>query len=586
MKLHDRTRRSLSLLIFFLLGPMLAIGILVASGLRRMPSHARNFEYQATLRTGLHLEIGAVEYRSPNHIRLKSVRMIDDAALTAVFEAPEVDLQYIRTSAPERIFPGLENPQSTPGFWQLTVPVSVLKLEHYTSAASASLFQDLLRKLTARSNLLAEIPTLVIFEDVGVFCRLDRTGRGGEDSKAERFRFIKGTFHKIAGATLSRWTFQIPGVSEFETQKLSIVQAHQTRAVEMEWDTGTGMIPCDLAALFCPVFQACTPGSRFSGNVSVLFPNDGVLGQRVTLRDARFENLQLAPFASEYTPFIVRGTVADLRIAAARFDRDHFFLEGCVNVTDGTLEKTLFHRLVDRFSLDVKPGTLLESAEKTVPFDSMALHFRLDTEGALFRPDENWKGNLMFRRGDGIRTTTMNVLFPEGQPRPISYHTLLSTLAPATAPIVPWTTLSQRIFSMLPAESFSEPTPRHPDSGTPENRRRELLAVEPSGTAETGSIVLRAREELTGTQSGHPPPTRARPAPPIANRVQVQKATPGKPPEDDYRSLLPSDSFVPPSARFHTPGRATSPSSALGHSSPRIVENFHRAGNAVHSPLQ
>ncbi|MDR0705229.1 MAG: hypothetical protein LBF88_09590, partial [Planctomycetaceae bacterium] len=85
MTLHDQTRRIISLLLFFILGPLLTLGILAGIMLRKIPANARQFEYNAAVQTGLTWKIDAVEYRSLHGVRLKNVRLLDSFSAKTIF---------------------------------------------------------------------------------------------------------------------------------------------------------------------------------------------------------------------------------------------------------------------------------------------------------------------------------------------------------------------------------------------------------------------------------------------------------------------------------------------------------------------
>jgi hypothetical protein len=460
------------LLIFFVTGPLLTLGILTGIVLRKIPSNARNFEYNAAVQTGLTWKIESVEYRSPYCVRLKKVRILDEITSKAVFFAPEIDLQYIVSENLGKFFPGIEAAvESTAesaadplaavtkwirpdGFRRISAPNSVLTFEHYSDDGSASAVRNILFKLFARFQFLSEMPVQIDFENVGVFSGYSQKQ---PNKKPDRLRFVRGNLYRTKTEIRSDWKVQAPEFSELETQSLSIVQPHHSNGYEIALRTGKLPIPCEFAAVFCSAFRHFGSGCRFSGEFAVECGDCSEKIQTVRLKNVFFKDMDIVPFAKEYTPFTVSGTVHDLQIHRAVFGQKDFTAEGCLQIVDGSMETTLFHRFVDRFHLTVEPSDILESPRQAVPFTACAVHFRLQPDGAVFCPDERWKDALMYQKADDSGLGQMAVYFPKDNRQPVSYHTIFSIFAPDTAPVVPLTSGLKKLFSILPADELSKP---------------------------------------------------------------------------------------------------------------------------------
>ena len=214
MKLHEQTQRFILLLIFYLLGPILTLGIIGGIVLRKLPSNARHWERTLTQQTGLHWTIESVEFRSPGFVRLHGVKILDDTAQNPVFYAKAMDVHRITDANREKVFPGISTASNTDGssvwggltdilagslpsfrsdnhFWQITAPVSILIFKNYSSEESALLVQNMLRKVFARLETLAEVPVQFVFEDIYVVSAhsLKRNGEKVED-RADLFRLV------------------------------------------------------------------------------------------------------------------------------------------------------------------------------------------------------------------------------------------------------------------------------------------------------------------------------------------------------------------------------------------------------------
>jgi hypothetical protein len=469
--LHDQTRRIISLLLFFILGPLLTFGILAGIVLRKIPANARKFEYNAAIQTGLTWKIDAVEYRSLYCTRLKNVRILDPFSAKTIFFAPEIDCQFIVAENFDKFFPGIEtnsdhsdkpiapflssiqsNGIRSNGFHQIFVANSVLTFDH--DSASAVAVRDTLEKILARFHLLSETPIQFVFENVGVFSVYSKKRT---DERPDRIRFVRGNLYRTKNEIRSDWEFQVPEFSELETQRFSVIQKRPANSVEITLRTGKIPIPCELAAVFCSAFRHFGNGSRFSGEFSVEKNSNTEIPPTLRLKNVSFKDIDLSPFALKYTPFSVSGTMCDLQISQAILGRNLFTAEGCFQIVDGLIEKTLFQRIIERFNLVVKPSDILESPRRMIPFTACAIHFRLQPDGVIFRPDDLWHNALMHQVPDASGLGKMTVYFPDENRRLISFHTFFSIFAPDTAPTVPLTPGLKHLFFLLPIDDFQPP---------------------------------------------------------------------------------------------------------------------------------
>jgi hypothetical protein len=479
LPMHEQTQRFILLLLFYLTGPVLTLGIIGGIVLRKLPNNARHWEYQLSQKTGLHWKIQSVEYRSPGSIRLHNVEIVDDITLTAVFHAQTADVRLIADPHRESLFPGMADTADKPAagttvskylapyfspfsdpnrFWQIVIPQAFLNLYvpprvlgnagQETAADSSPAVQNMLQKLSARAAGLSDRPVQIIIDQMTAVSGYS-IKREGE--KYNLFRFVRGTFYRTASDIRSNWTFQIKNVSEIGTESLSFILSPQTDSQTVVFQTGKEPIPCDLAAVFCPMFK------RFSGGTfrgEFIFTADSK-SKRIRLQNVSFADLPLAPFIKRYTPFAVQGTIADMRIFQASFGSGdwsgEFSATGCLQVVNGAIEQPLFHRCVENFRLTVEPGTLLESPMTMIPFTACSIHFRLLPEGMFFWADELWKNAFMYYDAENDRKMEMIVYLPQGNGQiPISYNAVLSVFVPDSVPVVPLTKGMREILPVIP----------------------------------------------------------------------------------------------------------------------------------------
>ena|GEM_PF-2142037 len=471
LQLHEQTQRFILLLVFYLLGPILTLGIIGGIVVRKLPGNARTWERALTQHTGLHWKIGSVEYRSPNFTRLHNIEILDEAAQRPVFRATQIDIQRMTGTPREKVFPGIM-PDSTAGnssgltavlentfpyfrshnrFWQITVPVSALDFGESSSEDSALLIQNLLRKVFARFDALAEVPVQLVLEQVGI--RSEHSLQKGED-QLDILHSVQGNIYRMPTELRSDWSFQIRGISDMDwehRERLSFTLS-LTDTLEISFQSGRQPIPCDLAAVFCAPFQRFS-GGTFEGKFSHSLRSGRAETQTTRLEEVIFRNIPLAPLIQPHTTFAVEGTVVDLRFSPAIISAEGIYAEGSMAVIDGAVEKALFHRWVDRFDLTVEPESILEAPMPLIPFSACAIYFRLQPDGIDFWADQRWRNAIMHYQENDLSPSVYTVFLPQNR-RPVSYNEVMSIFAPDSAPMVPLTSGMQSLLPHIPVPAL------------------------------------------------------------------------------------------------------------------------------------
>ena len=470
MQLHEQTQRTILLLIFYLFGPILTLGIIGSIVLRKLPSNTRHWEQSLLLQTGLHWKIGSVEYRTPNFTRLHNIEILDENTRRTIFKAAYVDIKRITDSSREKVFPGIltdsDNKKSTgltsilentfpslctsEQFWQISVPVSALDLGEYPGENSAALVQNLLQKVFARFNTFTEVPVQIVLDQVGV--RSGHSLQRGED-QLDIFHSIQGNFYRTRTELRSDWSFQIRGVSDLDwehRERLSFTLS-LTDTLEISFLSGRQPIPCDLAAVFCAPFRNFS-GGTFQGKFSHSIRSGRAETQATRLEYVIFRNVPLTPLISSYTTFDVEGTIAELRFSRATLSGEDFYAEGSLHVVDGSMERALFHSCVDRFDLRVEPEEILVDPASMVRFSACAVFFRLQPGGIDFWADQRWHNAILHYLENIYDPKSKLIVFLPERRRPVTYLELMSIFAPASAPLVPLTPGLQSIVPLIPIQ--------------------------------------------------------------------------------------------------------------------------------------
>jgi hypothetical protein len=310
----------------------------------------------------------------------------------------------------------------------------------------------MLRKIFARLNTLSDVPVQFALEELAVASEYSLKKPGDKnDDKVDIFRFVQGNVYRSPSEFRSDWSFQIKNVSELDwehRERLSFVLSLPD-TLEVSFQTGRQPIPCDLAAVFSSRFKHFSGGS-FEGKFSLSTQSVGK-SETLRLNQVTFRNVPLAPLVGSYTDFAVEGTVADLQFEQVVFGADGTYAEGCLQVQNGAIERTLLHRCIDHFQLTVNPGTILDSPLQMIPFSACVIHFRMQPEGIEFRADNNrgWNNAIMYYHKGNPAPYELIVFVPAHR-RPVSYHELMSIFARDGAPVVPLTRESQSLLPYVP----------------------------------------------------------------------------------------------------------------------------------------
>jgi hypothetical protein len=471
LQLHEQTQRLILLLIFYLLGPVLTLGIIGGIVLRKLPANARNWERTLTQQTGLHWEIKSVEYRSPGFVRLHEVQILDDTAQRPVFYTEKIDLRRITNTRRDTVFPGiatdfsgkssawngltsvftssLDSFRSEKPFWQITIQKSVLALGNDSYENSALLVQNMLRKVFARLDTLADVPVQLVLDEVYVVSA-HSLKRGGDKVEADIFRLVQGNIYRTPAEIRSDWSFDIPNISSTDRLHLSFALS-LTDTLEITLRTGGQPIPCDLAAVFYPAFKHFS-GGAFQGEFA-LSTRPGHNAQTIRMHNAFFRNVPLVPLVSSYTDFAVQGTIADLQFDQAVFGTEGIDIVGHLLAQNGAVEKALLHRCIGNFNLTVEAAEpannpILDSAERMIPFTACSIHFRLQPGGIIFEADQLWFDAFMYYEIERDKAEWI-LRFPPHR-ETVTYYELMSIFASDNAPTVPLTHGMQTLVPYVP----------------------------------------------------------------------------------------------------------------------------------------
>lgn len=517
---------------------------------------------------------------------------MDPVSEKPIFFAPQIDLIYHAEGRQQEFFPDIEQQTLLPkeslpssisglipkasracGFLCISVPKSSLRLAHTTSEGASQLVQDYFHRFLARMSGLSTQPVRIVLDEIEIVPPMlkpeenltSEVNAKASVKKQDAFiiRFASGNLYRTAEQIRSDWSFQIPFISETEIQRFHITQNRKTNISEISFKTERQPIPSEWAAMFCSAFLRFGSGSLFSGEISGRQYPAEPHRWSIRLRNAFFNKLDLARFTSDYTPQTVTGTV-DINIAQATFGQGPLTAEGWLRVQNGSVDRSLFNQLIGRFDLQVQPPNIPDTAD--IPFDECVINFRMQPDGIVFWSNSD-QNVFMLRKGDGFTTQPMYVYFNQKNMKPISYHSILSIFAPDSAPVVPLTPGIQKLVSMIPTDSFSDPVfkpeLRRQRQMTPENSNQELIATMPGST---DLLMQNAQKQFAGNNNTLPKkqPTPAVSAPVVADQWSDTSQSTPLPQSNNQPAQDQNIDFRPGPAHLFRPSEQK----------PSIYENF------------
>ncbi|MDR1478028.1 MAG: hypothetical protein LBJ00_03715 [Planctomycetaceae bacterium] len=480
-------------LIFFVIGPLLTLLILVGIFLRKLPFNVDEYERTAMLSTGLRWKIGSVEYRKSNQIRFKNVRLFRSNSDKPLFAASEVDLIYMSGSLTKeernKLFPNAIDSQTNhnkisdktlnnsgnffgsvkrflgvadrgDGFWYISFAKSLFDLGGDDDTNCEAELRECFLELISQMEELSSKPISVKFDEIDVVAT---------SLRRFKLRFVVGNLYQTESTIRSEWSFFIPIVSETEREQVLVVRQHNSRNLSVTLKTGNMPLPCELITIFCPPFQFLGQyPSRVCGEIMVSASQiDGKGNEAVwtySLRNVFFNDINISKIADGNIPYKLSGKIQGLRVNEAFLGGGKLQANGWIDVVDGVVERELFHRLIKLFSLTINPSTLLDSPRAEYPFTRCTFDYELQHDGVIFflkRPSELTGNMFMLKESDGVQTSPMQVSFPNGNAKLVSYHNLLSIFASDATPIVPLNPLSKFFVPIIPDDEIKKQTPQH-----------------------------------------------------------------------------------------------------------------------------
>jgi hypothetical protein len=350
-QLHDRTRRRITLAIFFAFGLAPTVAVWSWAVWWRSASYVRLEEDRLGLLLTLRVTISAVQHPRPGAVLYRGVELSDPETGQPVFGCDAVEARRD---------------------W---LPLG-------TAQPSLELFVSQPKILASSWDEIWRLMDRVLSR------RIDLDGRGLQVT-AEQLTFyaggqpwikladLKGRVDATAERAHAEVEFHLAEDRPGEPARLQVTRDRRVKpaAVQLEFFSGSTPMPCSLLAVGLAGFGACGPDARFDGYFQAVASRSGPDGEL----KGQFTDVDLAQLVNDPLPQQLRGS-GNLRIETARFHNGRLQeVKGEVAAGSGAISRTLVEVAVDRLGLT--PGSGGDFRQRMIPFDKLATRFVCDAKG-------------------------------------------------------------------------------------------------------------------------------------------------------------------------------------------------------------
>ncbi|MCL2118144.1 MAG: hypothetical protein FWH27_06910 [Planctomycetaceae bacterium] len=499
-KLHDKTRRFLTLSLFLLLGPALLLAVLGVVYSRHSVRTVNEWERLLTHALGKQVEMDGVSFPAPGMVRFSQMRVIDPETNTTLLQIPQWELIECFGEMPQHIDPavmsqtdGQVNPPSqknlsSTGFYEPGFPRAPYKRGLFASIGFAcSRFfgkqpsyrhceipeiscndavltqaKDVLLELMAKLPLTQAygkqshtgIKPTVLF--VGI---IDVSSQQGEKQKSDCVAIRNACFElrPTAEQTTFLATFHpVDQATDAQPFRLAVSRKRGSAAwTHIRFATGENDVPIRLLTDLDPFFEGFGRQSRFNGTIVAESSVDQQKKRTRTfeLTDTVFDNVALESLLSKSLSFRFDGTADKVTLDSAKFrsgsnDSDTLrleFAEGAMFDARGIASWPGLRRLVQGTGLQLLPRTT-NPPDTDITFRDGTFRFQITSQGICLSP----KLDAQSQPCPLVVIDNLCAVFWPNPQHVIRYDELLTALSQPNSQHIPLMLETQHLLSTLP----------------------------------------------------------------------------------------------------------------------------------------
>jgi hypothetical protein len=254
------------------------------------------------------------------------------------------------------------------------------------------------------------------------------------------------------GTRTAALSFRLAGAAAPDPIQLSYTRTlKQSRAMrQFELRSTAADLPCSLLVIPLGIKNGLGERARFRGSISASETADGWNSEL----SGEFKDVDLQAVVSEQFPHQLSGT-ADITIEHAHFEQGRLIeARGTLIAGPGVVSQSLFQSAVRNLQLT---GTATDLDRSLVPYDQLALSFKIDSSGLSLGGQCDGSKGAIVRRGDAT-------LLGEGPSAPRPLVSLVRMLVPASELQVPATRESNWLIDHLPVPPIMPPAGERPQA--------------------------------------------------------------------------------------------------------------------------
>ncbi len=429
-RLHETTRKQLCAMLFLAFGVVPTAAVLAWGVARSLPGQVRAEAEELGRGLGLKASLARVRHPRPGQSAYLGIVLREPESGTEVLRCARADAAWSKPAE-----------SGSPCKRVLRLKLQEAEIDAARLPRLVEIVERALRLETAWSDTELRLAADALRIRVA----------GGSRDAADVEAFLK----PVPGGCHGQLTFRLSGAASPEPIRLRVGR-DRTASPPLsgfELDSGGAYLPCSALSSVLPGVEVLGPDARFRGR---LWMNDEGQGPRFRVAGL-LGDVDLAAAVSDRFGHTLTGTAQiELEIAhtlAGRLEE----AAGSIELGPGSVSRSLLRAAVAE--LGMTPGVSPHSSSAVVPYERLALRFRIDRDGLVVRGACPGPGQ------GSVLVNSYSRLLGEPDPRiqPLPVAGLVRMLAPPGRIDVPATGEAAWLLRVLPVAGAEQVARLPPD---------------------------------------------------------------------------------------------------------------------------